>query len=107
MAAKIRVIRPGSSYWYRTAREKGLECRALIREGAPISEIWWAAFVAVHRANKLLAIHNRMMRIPNRIAKTYQCKPSRVIVYDSLATLPIIPPFSVIPEWAQKSTTVL
>lgn len=58
-----KILRPGADHWALQAQLKGQECRSKIRDGESLSEVWWSALVAAHRANKVISIEGRLVRL--------------------------------------------
>jgi hypothetical protein len=58
-----KILRAGQDTWALQAMLKGREVVRMIRHGDSISDIWWGALVAAHRANQVLKIEARLRRI--------------------------------------------
>ena len=86
-----KILRPGADHWALQAQLKGQECRSKIKDGESLSEVWWSALVAAHRANKVLMIEGRLVRLRRKyhhrihIARKNSVKGLVFVAYDELS----------------------
>jgi hypothetical protein len=75
-----KILRAGQDTWALHAMLKGREVVRMIRHGDSISDIWWGALVAAHRANQVLKIEARLRRIlpPKSVQCSGKCAVERV-----------------------------